>query len=44
LTRSSLLRKAWGGQFVVVLGRLEAWVAAVGWWRVARQGEVVLPA
>jgi hypothetical protein len=44
LTRTSLSRKAWGGQFVVVPGRPWAWVAAVGWWLVARQGGVVLPA
>jgi hypothetical protein len=44
LTRTSLLHKAWGGQFMVVLGRSELWVAAVGWWWVARQGGVVLGA
>jgi hypothetical protein len=38
LTPGSLLRKASVRHLVVVLGRPEAWVAAVGWWLVARQG------
>jgi hypothetical protein len=38
------LRITLSRQLVVVLGRPEGGVAAVGWWLGARQGEVVLPA